>query len=232
VPRCTLVLVVSDLAFTNPESTIIDSNTFFKTSHKDSVLNLQPDYRYMRMGYYVSMQAEIMGCRVIPSSQDSLDAYRPPIFLLRASKRGLNTSPYLISDNVKDIMFEVEFPMILFPLHPASNGGYRVVNSEGSLYRAVRSLGMNQKYPVCAENLFGTLTSAKCLLGSTDNEVASKIAEAVYDEFKLPICRLVIQILDGEPYLCSLASVRSDELTSEDLKILSSMIGAVEKDFG
>ncbi len=232
MPRCTLVLVVSDLAFSNPESKIMDSNTFLKTSHRDSILNLQSDYRYMRMGYYVSMQAEIMDCHVIPSSQDSLDAYRPPIFLLRASKRGLSTSPYIISDNVKDIMFEVEFPMILFPLHPASNGGYKVVKSEGSLYRAVRSLGMNQKYPVCAENLFGALISAKCLLGSTDNEEASKIAEAVYDEFKLPICRLVLQVLDGEPYLCSLASIHSEELTSEDLKILSSRIGAAEKDFG
>jgi hypothetical protein len=226
------VLVVSDLVFTNQESTIIGSNNFLRAPQTDSILNIQPDYRYMRMGYYVSMQAEVMGCRVIPSSQDVLDAYRPPIFLLRASNRGLKTSPYIVSDNVKDIMFEVDFPMVLFPLHPASNGGYKVVNSEGSLYRAVRSLGMNQKYPVCAENLFGNLISAKFLLGSTDNQVASKIAGAVYDEFRLLICRLVLQVLDGEPFLCCLAPVHSNELTSENMKILSTRIGAVEKDFG
>jgi len=225
------VLVVSDLDFTDPESTVIGSNSFFRNPYTDSILNIQTDYRYMKMGYYVSIQAEIMGCPVIPSSQNTLDAYRPPIFLLRASKRGLNTSPCVVSDNVRDIMFEVDFPMLIFPLHPASNGRYRVVKSEGSLYRAVRSLGMNQKYPVCAENLFGDLVTAKSLLGITDNQVASKIAQAVYDEFKIPICRLVLQVLEGEPFLCSLTSVHSDELTPQDLKILSVRIGAAEKDF-
>jgi hypothetical protein len=225
------VLVVSDLAFTNPGSTVVGPHSFLKTPYTDSILNIQTDYRYMRMGYYVSIQAEIMGCPVIPSSQNTLDAYRPPIFLLRASKRGLNTSPCVVTDNVKDIMFEVDFPLLIFPLHPASNGGYRVVNSEGSLYRAVRSLGMNQKYPVCAENLFGDLIIVKSLLGLTENRIASKIAQGVYDEFKIPICKLVLQVLEGEPFLCSLMSVHSDELTSEDLKILSARIGATEKDF-
>lgn len=226
------MLVVSDLAVGNTESQVLGSHTFLKSWLRDTVLNIQPDYRYMRMGYYVSMQAEVMGCPVIPSCQDSLDAYRTPIFLLRASKKGLAISPYVVSDNVKDIMFEVDFPMILFPLHPASNGGYKVVHSEGSLYRAVRSLGMNQKYPVCAENLFGRLLSLKTLLGAVDDPIVARAAARVYEEFKLPIFRLIVQVVEQEPYLCSLAPVHSEELTPEDLRVLSERIGAVGKHFG
>lgn len=226
------MLIVSDLAIQNSESKVIGSHTFLDSLLKDSVLNIQSDYRYMKMGYYVSMQAEVMGVPVIPRSQDSLDAYRPPIFLLRAKKRGLPISPYLVSDNVKDIMFEVDFPMLLFPLHPNSNGGYRVVNSEGSLYRAVRSLGMNQKYAVCAEKLFGNLISVKSFLGSVDNPLVSNIVSGVYEEFKIPVCRLVMQVSDNEPYLCSLIPMHQEELTPEDLRILSEKIGAVGKYFG
>jgi hypothetical protein len=232
VPRCKLVLVVSDLAIKSSESRVIGSNTFLKSWLEDAVLNIQSDYRYMRMGYYVSMQAEVIGCPVIPSCQDSLDAYRTPIFLLRAGKRRLATSPYFVSDNVKDIMFEVDFPMILFPLHPLANGGYKVVHSEGSLYRAVRSLGMNQKYPVCAENLFGRLISTKSLLGSAEDPTVATMTARVYEEFKLPVCRIIFQVLGNEPYLCSLSAVHPEELTSEDLQVLSEKIGAVGKQFG
>ncbi|MCJ7630812.1 RimK-like ATPgrasp N-terminal domain-containing protein [Candidatus Bathyarchaeota archaeon] len=232
MPRCTLVLIVSDLALQNSESQVIGSRAFLNSWLKDTILNIQYDYRYMKMGYYVSMQAEVMGCPVIPSSQNSLDAYKPPIFLLRANKRGLATSPYVVSDNVKDIMFEVEFPMVLLPLHPTSNGGYKVVQSEGSLYRAVRSLGMNQKYPVCAENLFGRLLSVKSLLGSVDDPIVSTLASNVYEEFKIPVCRLILQVLDNEPYLCSLIPLHPEELNAEDLRILSERIGAVGKHFG
>jgi len=226
------VLVVSDLAIGNTESQVIGSHTFLKSWLVDTILNIQPDYRYMKMGYYVSMQAEVMGCPVIPRCQDSLDAYRTPVFLLRARKAGLAISPYVVSDNVKDIMFEVDLPMILFPLHPASNGGYKVVHSEGSLYRTVRSLGMNQKYPVCGENLFGRLVSAKSLLGHVGDPIVARMAARVYEEFKLPIFRLIVQVVEQEPYLCSLAPVPLEELTPEDLRVLSERIGAVGKQFG
>jgi len=226
------VLVVSDLDVKNPESQIVGSGTFLKSRLQDRILNIQPDYRYMRIGYYVSMQAEVMGCQVIPNCQDSLDAYKTPIFLLRARKAGIAISPYVVSDNVKDIMFEVDFPMIIFPLHPTSNGGYKVVHSEGSLYRAVKSLGMNQKYPVCAENLFGRLVSVKSLLGSVGDPIVAEMAAKVYEEFKLPVCRLIVQVVERKPYLCSLASLHSEELTPEDLQVLSERIGAAGKYFG
>jgi hypothetical protein len=209
----------------------MDSKTFLKSWLQDTILNIQPDYRYMRTGYYVSMQAEIMGCPVRPSCQDSLDAYSTPIFLLRASRAGLPASPHVVSNNVKDIMFEIDFPMVLFPLHPASNGTYKLVNSEGSLYRTVKSMGMNQKYPVCAENLFGRLVSVKSLLGAVDDPLVAKVAEKVYEEFRLPVCRLYLQVLDREAYLCSLSPVQPEELTQRELQILRDRIGASGKHF-
>ena len=226
------MLIVSDLDIRGPRSEVMDSNTFLKSRVHDTILNIQPDYRYMRTGYYVSMQAEVMDCPVRPSCQDSLDAYRTPIFLLRANKAGLPTSPYIVSDNVKDIMFEADFPMVLFPLHPASNGAYKVVNSEGSLYRTVKSLGMNQKYPVCAENLFGRLISTKSLLGAVDDPLVTKLAAGVYEEFRLPICRLYLQVLGEEAYLCSLSPVHPEELTQRELRVLRDRIEATGKHFG
>ena len=224
--------VVSDLKLPDNKFANLGPQSFLESQIRDSILNLQPDYRYMKIGYYVSMHAEVLGDPVIPTCQDILDAYKTPILLLRAKKRGMRISPYIVSDNVKDIEFEISLPMLIFPLNPFSNGGFKVVYSEGSLYRAVRSLGMNGKYPVCAEYLLGPLESVRSLLGYVENPLLQETAKGVYAEFKLPVFQLVTQIVEGETYLCNVMPVHPEELTTSDLETLSKRVEDVEKQFG
>ena len=226
------MLVVSDLKLPDNKFANLGPQSFLESQIRDNVLNLQPDYRYMKIGYYVSMHAEVLGNPVIPTCQDILDAYKTPILLLRAQKKGIRISPYIVSDNVKDIEFEINLPMLIFPLNPFSNGGFRIVHSEGSLYRAVRSLGMNGKYPVCAEYLLGPLESVRSLLGYVGNPLLQEMAKGVYAEFRLPVSQLVAQIVEGEPYLCNVMPVHPEELTTSDLEILSKRVEDVERQFG
>jgi len=225
------LLVVSDLRLPGNKFVNVTARTFFESKVTDSILNLYPDCRYMKIGYYVSMHAEVLGNPVIPTCQDILDAYKTPIFLLRARKHGIRVSPHIVSDNVKDIEFETNLPMLIFPLNPFSNGGFKIVHSEGSLYRAMRGLGMNGKYPVCAEHLLGPLESTKSLLGRSENPSLDEIVKVVYAEFRLPIFHLLAQIVDGEPYLCNLMPVHPDQLSTSDLHILSSRVEDVERDW-
>ena len=226
------MLVVSDLRLPDNKFANLCPQSFLESQVRDNILNLQPDYRYMKIGYYVSMHAEIMGNAVIPTCQDILDAYKTPILLLRAMKRGMCISPHIVSDNVKDIEFEIDLPMLIFPLNPFSNGGYKVVHSEGSLYRAVRSLGMNGKYPVCAEYLLGSLETTRSLFGNGENPLLQDLAKEVYAEFRLPVFQLLAQIVEGQPYLCNVMPVHPEELTASDLKILSKRVEDAERQFG
>src|SRR3972149_3593568 len=123
-------------------------STFLESFIKDFTLNINNDYRYMKTGYYVSLHAEILGNRVIPSSENIIDSNRAPILLLRAARAGIPTLPSLVTDSVKRITSELGFPVAIFAVNPFIHDGYKIACNRSALYRAVKSLGMNYKFAV------------------------------------------------------------------------------------
>jgi hypothetical protein len=100
--------------------------------------------------------------------------------------------------------------------------GYKTANNKSALYRAMKSLGMNYKFAVCVQPLKGELTSFKSLFGKCSQDVETqKIAMQVYEVFKIPVCKLHVQKADGKAYLCGLQPVSKDELSEQDLKMIS-----------
>jgi hypothetical protein len=224
------VLVVSniDLAIDLPT---MSPSQFLASSVKDSILNINNDYRYLKAGYYVSLYAEILGNPVIPPSENIIDAYRTPIFLLRASKAGIPTMPYLVTDSVKQMISEFSFPMVVFAVNPFAYDGYKIAKSRGGLYKAIKSLGINYKFDVCAEPYKGEIVSFKSIFGkckfSGDIE---KISMKVYEVFKIPFCKLHIQNVEGKAYLCGLQPVKKEEIFSTDLEVISREVSRIFKD--
>ena len=162
------VLVVSNIDLTT-NSQIMKPATFLESTIKEATLNINNEYRYLKTGYYVSMHAEILGNRVIPSCENIIDSSRTPILLLRAAKAGVPTLPSLVTDSVKKITNEIGFPVILFAVNPFIYDGYKLAHNKSSLYRAMKSLGMNYKFAVCAQPLKGELFSVKTFFGKTTN---------------------------------------------------------------
>jgi hypothetical protein len=200
-------------------------SAFLKSSIKDFTLNLNTDYRYLKTGYYVSMHAEVLGNPVIPSTESIIDASRTPILLLKASKAGIPTLPYLMTDSVKQITTQFAFPVVVFAVNPFSYEGYKIAGNRSSLYRAVKSLSMNYKFAVCVQPLKGEMLSFKAIFGKCERigEVA-QISERVYDTFKIPICKLHVQTIGGKAYLCGLQPLRIEEVFPSDLETVSTEI--------
>jgi len=178
----------------------------------------------------VSLHAEILGNPVIPSSENTIDAYRTPILLLRASKAGIPTMPYLVTDSVKRIITEFDFPVVVFAVNPFSHEGFRTAKNRSALYRAIKSLGMNYKFAVCAEPLKGEMISFKSIFGKCElEENIREISESVYEVFKIPICRLHVQRIEKDAYLCGLQPVKREEILSADLKMICEEICQLSK---
>ena len=195
---------------------------FLASTIKDSTLNINNDYRYMKTGYYVSLHAEILGNQVIPSSEDMIDSSRTPILLLRAAKAGISTMPFLVTGAVKKIIFELSLPVIIFAVNPFIHDGYRIARNRTALYKAMKSLGMNYKFAVCAQPLKGEVVSFKSFFGKCDqDEQVRAIAEQVYRLFKIPICKLHVQKVQNKAFLCGLQPMEKNELSPSDLKIIS-----------
>ena len=218
------MLVVSNIDLTT-DLPRMKPSAFLKSSIKDFTLNLSTDYRYLKTGYYVSMHAEVLGNPVIPSTESIIDASRTPILLLKASKAGIPTLPYLMTDSVKQIITQFAFPVVVFAVNPFSYEGYKIAGNRSSLYRAVKSLSMNYKFAVCVQPLKGEMLSFKSIFGKCEHagEVA-QISERVYDTFKIPICKLHVQTIGGEAYLCGLQPLRIEEVFPSDLETVSTEI--------
>jgi len=223
------VLVVSniDLPTNMP---IMKPPTFLESSIKDFTLNINNDYRYLKTGYYVSLHAEILGNPVIPSSGNTIDAHRTPILLLRASKAGVPTLPYLVTDSVKQIISELGFPVVVFAVNPFIYDGFKIAKNKSALYRAMKSLGMNYKFAVCAQPLKGEMISFKSIFGKCGlDEDFREVSEKVYEIFKIPICKLHAQRIEGKAYLCGLQPLKREELLPSDLKAISEEISLILK---
>ncbi|MEM2117687.1 MAG: RimK-like ATPgrasp N-terminal domain-containing protein [Candidatus Bathyarchaeia archaeon] len=223
------MLVVSNIDLTTDLPTMKPS-TFLESSIKDFTLNINNDYRYLKTGYYVSLHAEILGNPVIPTSENLVDAYRTPILLLRASKAGIPTIPYIVTGSVRQIMAEVGFPTVLFAVNPFSYDGFKNAKNRSALYRAVKSLEMNYKFPVCAQPLQGEVTSFKSIFGKCEMDgKIREISEMVYEVFGIPLCKLHVQRVEKEAYLCGLQPLRKEELSPKDLKVISEEIWQISK---
>jgi hypothetical protein len=214
------VLVVSSIDLTKGLHAMKPAK-FLESSIKESTLNINNDYRYLKTGYYVSLHAEVLGNKVIPTSENMIDANRTPILLLRAAKAGIPTLPSIVTDSVKKIISELGFPVVVFAVNPFIYNGYKTAHNRSALYRAVKSLGMNYKFAVCAQPLKGEMVSFKSFFGKCEqDEEIRRISEKVYSLFKIPICKLHVQKVEDKAYLCGLQPLRTDEFSPLDLKTI------------
>ncbi len=219
------VLVVSNIDL-RTNTSIIKPSAFLKSSVRDSILNVNNDYRYMKTGYYVSLHAEILGNSVVPTTENAIDAYRLPVLLIRASKNGVPVMPHLVTDSVKQIMAEFSFPVVVFAVNPFSFICFQTVKNRTALYRAVKSLSMNYRYAVCAQLLRNEIFSVKSFFGecSIEDDGVREIAKKVYETFKIPVCKLLLQRFDGEARLCGLQPLKLEEITPSDVDMISKIV--------
>jgi hypothetical protein len=224
------VLVVSNFDLTT-KARVISPSTFLNSSVSEPILNLNNDYRYLKTGYYVSLHAEILGNKIIPSCENIIDSSRTPILLLRASKAGVPTLPWLVTDSVKKIMVDLGFPIVVFAVNPFIYDGYKTANNRSALYRVMKSLGMNYKFAVCAQPLKGEMTTVKSFFGKcSDQDLQTQaICMRVYEEFKIPVCQLHVQKTVEKAYLCGLQPVSKEELSGQDLKLISKEVSLISE---
>jgi len=215
------VLVVSSIGLSDSLHALTPS-AFLESSKKDFTLNLTNDYRYLKTGYYVSLHAEVLGSNVIPTSENIIDSSRIPILLLRAKRAKIPTIPFVVTDNVKKIVEEVGFPAVVFAVNPFIYEAYQIAKNLSALYRAVKRLGMNYKFAVCAQPLKGEIHTVKSVFGKADaDSQISSLSQRVYELFKIPLCKLHIQKAEDNAFLCGLEPLKETELSNADKDVIS-----------
>ena len=173
-----------------------DSNPFLFLGQPvhDNVLNINHDYRYLRMGYYVSAHAETFGVDVTPNCTEIMDAYRNPLLIEKAKRHGIRTNYYRL---ITSSGSELDAPALLFAVNPFTNNSMKVVDSGSKLPGMIKRMSMGARFPVSLHPLTGEVVEIIQIFGESTNEETSEFTKEFYEVFNIPICKLVVQIDDG-----------------------------------
>jgi hypothetical protein len=172
------------------------------------VLNVSHDYRYQKMAYYVSMHAGLAGCHVTPSCQDILDAHRNPLLLARAHRAGIPCMPYVLKAEYEPL----QYPVLCFAINPHTYNSMTPVRNDRQARKMMRSLTMAKKYAVSIQPLMGKVREAVQWFGDTNVKEAKGLARMFYEEFHVPIGKIIYQLVYGEPRLCHFEPARRKEV--------------------
>jgi len=181
-------------------------------------VNLDGDYSYLTDGYYRGLEAEHENLVAIPSLQDALDAYVVPLALARAKGHGLGTPEWEI---VNDLTISFQPPIILYPINPYMDEG-QVVQEQGGLSEAVKSLSMSGKYAMVCQHLppDSRVDTVRLVLGECLKPEYKELAQRLWRTFRLPLARVRI-IVTGHEYLFSAISpLKKEELTQNEKGII------------
>ena len=125
-------------------------------------VNLYGDYSYLLSGYYDSLDAELSGLNVIPTTQDALDAYVAPIAMEKAKQGGLSIPEYeIVTDKF------LSTPIMAYPVNPFFSKGELLVDA-AALEERRNADSMTGKYAVLCQRLKGDyrIDVLRCVMGA------------------------------------------------------------------
>ena len=182
-------------------------------------VNLSGDYSYLSSGYYDSLDAELSNLKIIPTSQDILDAYVVPIAMEKARVNDLATPHYdIITDKLPPP------PMMAYPVNPFFSTGELIADKE-KLEQRRKALSMTGKYAVLCQKLEGDyrIDVVRCIMGKCLNEPYELFAQDVFEIFRIPLMRTRVIVVSKEYQLSAIEALKYEELTLNEKKLLSEM---------
>ncbi len=181
-------------------------------SIRADVANLAGDYTYLTSGYYVSLDAELAGLKVLPTTAEALDAYVVPIAMTKASLAGIPVPEHLI---VTD-RFPPP-PMLAYPVNPFSSKGELILDNE-TLEARRKGLTYTGKYAVLAQLLPSDqrIDVVRLVMGRATVPEYQTFGAKLFELFRLPLMRVRVIVTPREYLLSAIEPLPFGELTDEE----------------
>src|SRR5690606_23905874 len=111
------------------------------------VANLVGDYTYLTSGYYTSLDAELAGLNVLPTTAEALDAYVVPLAMAKARQAGLTVPEHeIVTDRFPPA------PILVYPINPFSSKGELLLD-DAAIGARRKGLTYTGKYAVLVQHL-------------------------------------------------------------------------------
>lgn len=187
----------------------------------EELLNLAGDYTYMSSGYYASLDAELRGARVRPTTAEALDAYVVPIAMDKAHRAGLEVPEHaLVTDRFGPP------PFLAYPVNPFSSKGELIVD-EATLEARRKGLTYTGKYAALVQRLPADyrVDVLRLVLGRSLQPEYEDFARRVYEVFRLPLTRVRVVVASDAYLLSALEPLPHAELTRNEKALLEESLG-------
>lgn len=185
------------------------------------LVNLGGDYSYMSSAYYASLDAELRGERVAPTTQDALDAYVVPLAMERAGRAGIAVPSYeLVTDR-----FPAP-PFMAYPVNPFSTRG-ELIEDGDALEARRKGLTYTGKYAVLVQRLPEDyrIDVVRTVLGATLIPEYEAFARKVFDAFRIPLFKARVIVSSRAYLLSAIEPLPQEELTLNEKALVKGVAG-------
>ena len=185
------------------------------------LVNLGGDYSYMSNAYYASLDAELRGDRVAPTTAEALDAYVVPLAMERASRGGIAVPSYeLVTDR-----FPAP-PFMAYPVNPFSTRG-ELIEGADALQARRKGLTYTGKYAVLVQRLPADyrIDVVRTVLGRSLIPEYEAFARQVFEAFRIPLFKARVIVSSRAYLLSAIEPLPQAELTLNEKALVKGVAG-------
>ena len=176
------------------------------------VANLAGDYTYLTSGYYASLDAELAGHKVLPTTAEALDAYVVPLALTKAARAGLSVPEHeLVTDRFPPP------PILAYPVNPFSSKGELLLD-QAAVDARRKGLTYTGKYAVLVQHLphDHRIDVLRLVLGQSLIPEYQELAWRLFEIFRLPLMKVRIVVTTREYQLSAIEPLPFAELSEDE----------------
>lgn len=183
------------------------------------VANMAGDYGYLSRGYYGSLDAELEGLGVIPTTADALDAYVVPIAMAKARLAGVAVPEFHLATS----RFPPP-PLMAYPVNPFSDRGELLADAAAIEARR-NGLTYTGKYAALCQELPEDcrIDVLRVVLGRSSVEEYRDFAARVFAVFRLPLARLRVIVTPKAYLLSALLPLPLEQLTAQERALVEEL---------
>lgn len=176
------------------------------------VANLAGDYTYLTSGYYASLDAELAGLRVLPTTAEALDAYVVPLAMARAAHADLPVPEHeVVTEKFPPA------PLLAYPVNPFSSKGELLLD-QAAIDARRKGLSYTGKYAVLVQHLphDHRIDVLRLVFGMSLVPEYEALAARLFEVFRLPLMKVRIVVTTHSYLLSAIEPLPFAELTEEE----------------
>lgn len=185
---------------------------------EDTFFNMYGDYTYLTEGYYESLDTELKGLKILPTTEEAIDAYVVPLAMEKAKLNHISTPEYeIVTDKINP-------PVIAYPINPYTSK-FEIVTENDDLRKKLNAVTMSGKFATLCQRLSEDyrIDIVRSVLGQTLVIEYEEFAKKIFNVYRIPLMKIRVIVTHSEYLLSAIEPLLFDELTLKEKKFLEEL---------